>query len=804
VRTLVLCLLLVGLAGPAAAAPQRTIAVVADGPWFVSAEVLGLVQSEIEAVAGGEFEILFPARHRYVGDWTEASVRRGLDSAMAAPDVDLVLAMGLLATHLAGLRPRLPKPVVGPVVIDPEVQGLPYVAKRGVSGRRNFTYVTNPETIASDLSTLRDLTGARRVAYLVTAGFRDTIPSLKPNAIRIAQEAGLELTVVEVGDRAPAALASLPPDTQAVYVAALLRMSPSEELKLIEGLKARGLPSFSQAGRGGVEAGYYAAIASGYDVPRRARRVALDVQRIFLGEPASELPVLVSRTERLVLNIRTARAIGVWPSFDNLADAQLVDQERTEVDRSFTLSRAAEVAVDRNLAYEANRFEVDSGDKDVFRARSSLYPQASAGLSGTIIDEDRTSPIANQAERQIQGSLAVSQVLYAEPVYANLQVQEFLQSSREYLRDSLRLDTLLAATVAYLDVLRASTLEQIQRDNLRVTRSNRELAVVRRKVGVAGPSEVYRWDSQLATDKAAVIEAIASRNATEIELNRVLNDPLEAPMQLEESSYDDPMRMVPGSLWRKSLDNPWEFKVFRNFMVEVGLAASPELKAVDAQVEAADRQRRAATRAWWLPQFSVQAQVAHILAQDGEGSDLDPDAEDQIGQLGIPIPDDTSWSASILLDYPLFTGLARLADVQQAELDVSQLRTERDELAQRVEQRIRTTLHFAGSGYANIRLSRQAATAADKNLEVVRDAYARGSLGYLNLLDAQNQALVARQVASNAVYDFLIDLMNVQRAANRFVMLEDPGEQDEFGRRLKSFFRAEGYELESPDSESTP
>ena len=56
------------------------------------------------------------------------------------------------------------------------------------------------------------------------------------------------------------------------------------------------------------------------------------------------------------------------------------------------------------------------------------------------------------------------------------------------------------------------------------------------------------------------------------------------------------------------------------------------------------------------------------------------------------------------------------------------------------------------------------------NLELVRDSYGQGIVSILDLLDAQSASLTAELGAAAAIYDFLIDLMDVQRAAGEFHM----------------------------------
>lgn len=774
----------------ARAAPPVTVGVVLDGQWARDGQAVGLFEKEVRAVLSGTREVTFPADKRRVGSWDAASVKAALEALVADPEVDVVLALGLIASNEAARIEAPNKPLIAPLVVDPRVQGVPFDADTGTSGRKNFTFVTTPDAFKKDLLMLRELTAARKVAFLTTEGFSAAIPPLEPNANKRAAELGIELFPVPVAESAKAVLDALPADVDAVYVGGLQRLSDAELDVLAKGFIERKLPSFAMVGRAGAERGLFAAIEVGFDIARRARRAALDVERAVLGgEDPGTMKVALARRERLVINMTTARAIGVWPSFAVLTEADLIEVERATDGEGLDLRRAAQIAVAKNLDLLANAKEVSAGAEEIRKARASILPQVELSATGLMIDSDRANPLSNQAERQLSASGVLRQTLYSENAYANLTIQKYIQKSRVFQRDRLVLDVIRDTSVAYLDVLRAQTFERIQRDNLAVTRANLELAEVRRTIGVAGPSEVYRWQSQLANDRASVISASANRNAAEINLNRLMNRPLEAQVMLTETKYEDPLEVLGGRPLFAALGNPWSFKIFRRFMVAEGIQAAPELRAVDAVIAAAQRRITAAGRAWWLPTFGLQAQLDQIIAQGGEGAETDPNSP----LAGFATPNDTSWSVAVNAQFPLFAGLARDAEQDQADRELEQTKLERDALAQRVEQRIRTALHLAGASFANIRLSRDASEAANKNLEVVQDAYARGALSYLNLLDAQNAALTAREVAANAVYDFLVDFTEVQRAASRFDLLATPEDRAEWKRRLDDFLKAEGH-----------
>jgi len=182
----------VALSAASGSAQARTlrIGIVEDGPPSGRARARAVVVHEIEEVLAGDFEVEFPPEARAQGEWTVESVDRALDAVLARRDVDLVLAVGLLASHRAGQRDRLPVPVVATFVVDPQLQGLPVEPGRGTSGRPRYTYVANPRLLRADFERLERLLRVDRVAYFVTSSFRTAVPELAANARQVAGDVG--------------------------------------------------------------------------------------------------------------------------------------------------------------------------------------------------------------------------------------------------------------------------------------------------------------------------------------------------------------------------------------------------------------------------------------------------------------------------------------------------------------------------------------------------------------------------------------------------------------------------------------
>ncbi len=771
--------------------PAVRIGLVIDGYWEQNEEYLKLFRSEILDLTRGEFDVQFPGDKLILADWTKDGVKSALDKLLADPQVDLILAMGIIASHDVATRGSLPKPVIAPFILDAELMGFPL--KEGASRVKNFSYINILDGIKRDIQAFLDLVKFENLAYFINNYYIEAVPELSSRGIDMLKKIGIDLHVIGVGETIDGAFSQLSPDVEAVYLGPLTNLPRKEFHRLVDELKERKLPSFTSFDVSDVEQGILACVVQNLFL-KVARRVALNIQRILLGEEPGSIPVNIVIDELLTINMATARAIDVYPNWGILTEAALINEERVEVERKLDLRTAVREAVEVNMDLAAKERFVAAGIQDIKEARSKLLPHLDLSGLGVVIDEDRAEgSFGTQAQRSLTGSLTATQVVFSEPAWANLSIQKSLQEVRERDYEQLRLDIVLAASTAYLNVLRAKTFERIKKDNLRRTRANLEIARVRESIGTAGPAEVYRWESELALNRRDVIQANALRNLAEIALNRLLHRPLEEPFITTEIGISDQVFYTSHEDFLNYTGNLEYFKIFRQFMVEEGLAISPELAALNAAIKAQERILRSASNSFWLPTVAVQGEFSSILTKGGAGSDFN---------LSIPSPfpfpeiDDTSWSIGLSLTFPLFKGGEKSAVRAKALRELENLRLQKEAVAERIEQRIRSGFHLTGASYVSIEQARKAAEAANKSLEVVQDAYAQGAISILRLLDAQNAAFQADQGAANAVYDFLIDLMEAERSIGRFEFFMSQDERQAWLERMKSFFKKSGISLE--------
>jgi outer membrane protein len=370
--------------------------------------------------------------------------------------------------------------------------------------------------------------------------------------------------------------------------------------------------------------------------------------------------------------------------------------------------------------------------------------------------------------------------IYSEQAWAGYGSERRLQEGREAQREQVRLDVVLDAGAAYLAVLQARTLADVRRSNLYRSRSNLEVAQLREGVGSASRADIYRWQGEVANARRDLIAADAQVRVAALDLRRLLNRPLDRALEQHPVTLNDPALLAQDPAVLAWLEDPSRLAQLARFLVTEALRISPELMQAEAAIAAQRRQHTAAGRAFWLPSFSLEGGLNNVFQRGGAGSSTPsfPSA--------VPGAPDLSWQFRVLASFPLFTGFARGATRAQTGLDLERLEVELDGARLAVEQRVRSALETAASSYAAIALTHDAEEAAGRNYELVSDAYTRGSASITALIDAQSAALDASESAANAVHDFLLDLMQVERAMGSFGVLRSDEDRQAFLERLRT------------------
>lgn len=752
-------------AGSARAGRNVDVAFILDAPLELVA-VDKMIRDELSVLLANDYAVRFPESGRFVVNGDRAAAKSAVDKVMADASIEVVVGLGSISAMELSSRGPLPKPSFGALTFDPQLLGLPRVGE--ASGVRNLNYVTSPVDISELLGVIGQMTKARKIGLLVPGGALAADSSAYERLGELERRTGIDFEVISLSGALPSVVAKVPGDVDALIAVPLLRYSEQEVSALAAAFVSRKLPAFSFLGSREVELGFLASSSPDSEFVRIARRVALNVQRALGGENPGDFPVTLTASPQITINAATAVRIDALPPFDLLVRARLLNREALRAGDTLTLEQAMLESVGVNLDLKAEDRVVAAGRSDVLLAIAKLLPQARGAYLATIIDQDRAKEGNGRSpERSQVARVELEQILFDEKLLADVSINKHVLAATEAFRDQVRLDVIQGTGVAFLEVTRAQASQRIQEENERVTRENLKLAETRRKVGTAAAGEVYRWRSQLAQDERSTIFAFRDVRQAEMSLNRILDRKTESLVNLDPHMFGAVTYMFSDERVSAALRTPHGFEALRAWFAEDAIKYAPELRQLAAQVAAQERFLASTEREFWSPKLSVNGRLDGIIDEDGAGTT--PPRND----------DDQEWRVGFEASIPLFEGGRRVFQTRQARDVLSELRIREDAERKRVDEAVRRAAFQAWSSFMAIDLSRAAAEAAARNLDLVTKSYSRGTVSVVDLLDAQNAATTSADEAENAVFDHLIDVLDLQRAIGRFWMFES--EEDRRG-----------------------
>ncbi|MBP9128120.1 MAG: TolC family protein, partial [Elusimicrobia bacterium] len=739
------------------AAKNVTVSVVMDGPSPQWDAVKAVFLEDLVALTEQEFVIQAPASKQFDGGWDSKKIDAALKKAEADPKTDVVLVLGFAASQQAAMRKNFPKATFVPFAMNALGATLP--RKGSTSGVANFNYLSTETKFPEVLKFFQSVVPFRRAAIVLDKALLQSLAFSGKVLVDQARAIGVDLRIVSHSGE-PNLVDKIPKDIQVVIVAPLPRLKQANRPALIDGLIKRKLPSFSLSGDAEVAEGLLLSKVSSVDLSQRTRQTALNILAVLRGARAGDQTVVFDRKLNVTVNMATARALDVPIRWSVLREATLLNEEPESFGPPLSISAAALEAVQANLDIIAGQLGVQAGAKEVSRVRSVLFPQ----LEGNVDYQFRRDyyPVVKTglaAEKTLDASLRLNQILFSESALANLSVQKKLQVALEAQQRTLELDVVQQAVNTYLNVLKARTQLDVEKNGLRLAQSNLQLAKSRVAAGKADASDVSRWESEIATARQRVLSARAGSEQFRDKLNRLLRRPLKDRFPLQPAGLDDPQLLISRPNFFKTVDSDRAFRIMTEFFVQEGLTLSPDVAELDARVQAEERQLSSEKVGSFLPELSVW----------GEGYRVLKDNRTSVMQ----VEDLNDWRVGANLRIPILEGGGRMAAISQSRFVLDQLKAQRDSVRQNVEQSVRDSLHALQASVPSIRLAQDGAEAARRTYSLVSKNYARGTRSVVDLLDAQNTSLQADLAASTAVYAAMTDLMNLQRSVGSFNYLAE-------------------------------
>ena len=738
------------------------------------------LQNEIKAVVGEDAVIEFPQEQLLANDFDLARARSNYDQLVAS-DIDIILAFGVLNNEIISPLAVHQKPTILFGAVNRDVQQLD-LAKTS-SGMENFTYLIESESYQEDLNRFKELSDFKNLGIAIDAPIAEILPLKEIFDAELASlNADYRLIPFESVDDIVANLDGM----DALYMAGGFFMTTEEKKILIQELLERKLPSFTVNGPADVQMGFLATLQAEENLDQFFRRIALNIEAYVTGTPMSELPIYIDYNPRLTINYNTSDAIGFPIKYSLIGETDFVGEFRNVLsEKEYDLLTVIDQALEQNLSIQSSQRDVDLAGQEIKTATSNYLPSLTASGTASYVDPD-LAEISNgqNPEFSTSGALTLNQTVFSEAANANIAIQKKLQKAQQEDFNAAQLDLIFDAANAYFNVLILKANTQIQVRNVDLTKRNLEIAQQNFEAGQSGKSDMLRFRSEMAQNTQAMVEAINQLELGFLLLNQVLNNPANLEIDVtdvqldkgvfEEYRYDELFGL---------LDNPSLRETFINFLIQEAYQNAPELRSLGYNLEATERNIRLNGSGRFLPTVALQGQYNSTFNRSGAGSTV-PEG------LGFGLVDNF-YTAGASISIPIINQNLNNINRQTALIQKNQLEINKDNLELNIAVNVRNGVLNLVNQMSNIELSKISEETAAEALELTRASYSEGAVNIVQLLDAQNNYLNAQLAQVNAVYNFLINALQLERFMGYYFLLNTKEKNDEFRQRFFEFLNTQ-------------
>lgn len=744
------------------------IAVISDADTPEIRSFMEEVLSEAHALLGQKKDIRIAAGSPHVTAADAAAIQSTYKALALRKDIDLILAIGGFCAPVLGRNPAFPKPLIALGVTDPRIQQLP-LTPQGSSGLKNFTYLATSGVLESDIRTFHRITGFKRLALLLDAPLwekEDDLDRLAPLA------ESLEVHFIPPGPGRAGKPAPIPEEADAVLLGGLYRYPQAIREELIGEAIRKNLPLFSLKGESDVRIGALAGAAPEARIRRMARLLALRIETWAETGNLAAMPVSTDTDSRIFLNLETARRIGFSPPWDILVEADVL-VDATQEGREGSLTDLLRDSLHHHNAVLQAEERLAQAESRLKGAAALRKPGLEAELRGSLRDKDQS--VGGVAERSAEAGLSLSQALFSDSANTRVYTGEREMDQAAVQLEKARLDAVLDVGEACFSLLRSRTLMRIRKDTADHTRKNLEIARQRQEVGYTGRTEVLRWENALARARQELLAAAISVEQAKNTLKRRIRHPMDQTFGLADTATGEDFFAVSSIIpLLQEVRTPEALTRFSRFLEEEAARMRPEPKVLEAALSLAAREEAYQNRKPYTPELRLGASAAHVLDRSGEGSE-------------ISLPSDDRWEVGLRASWTLYNGGEIQAARATARSEIRRLDLERAETLRQIRETVRNRLADLTAASFDLTFSRQAAKASRENLALVQDAYAKGEIAIVELMDARNADISAREAEADARYALLLARLRLEHALGFYPALAAPENRDAFFLRYLDF-----------------
>lgn len=408
-----------------------------------------------------------------------------------------------------------------------------------------------------------------------------------------------------------------------------------------------------------------------------------------------------------------------------------------------TLEQAYDIALRTDQSIRIAYQEVRKADLLPWGALTKFGPQINASASYSRREQTATSSIlptglGTFSDRSTlahsgnaQAGITVQQPLIDLTFFPAWRLAGLSKTATRFARQFTIRETLYGVAGAYYAVIKQQSLVKVNRDALKLTSEQQDLAQKRLDVGEVTRTDVLRAQVTVETARQTLVQ---SEGALELNRNTLANILNLAP--------NTPFSVVEPPNYSSTLP-PFEELLGRAY------AHREDLHVKEIAIDQ-DIARRGQIVGQYGPK--VVAEFDTALAHTA----------------GTSPSSGHDWQATISVNVPIFTGGQREVDLRTADHQIEETRLAREQAAKAVEADVKQAWLNVRTFEQTLKAARVQVVAAEQSYHDLGTQYRAGAATSVDLLSALNDFNTARQNLAAQTYDYQVALRNLEVVSGVF------------------------------------
>ena len=307
-----------------------------------------------------------------------------------------------------------------------------------------------------------------------------------------------------------------------------------------------------------------------------------------------------------------------------------------------------------------------------------------------------------------------------------------------------KLEIKYAAVSGYLNYLRAREFLEVQRQSLESSEKNLDKTRSQFELGQRSRTDLLRWEVDVADKQLQLLDAENSVQIAKLELCRVLGIPQEKLPELrpvDDSKFQRDYSQF-GNIGTEQLEELIES------WFTLALENHPDFEMLKAREELASSDIWRA-RAQMLPKVNFAYNYSWQKDYD------------------LFLDERTFWSAMLIVDLPLFTGLGNYADLRRAKAMRRAEFYSVEDARKTLRLQLTSTVLNMRTALLKVVSADLARSQAKKNLDITKQKYELGLFSIVELLDAETAYFGSYAGYIDALYTYYILSSRVESLVGR-------------------------------------